>query len=106
LNAPSILCQQDSWLVEAGIASAKRLAPLREETGELTAIFVTIVKRAKTVSYFFLWRRSAQAERGQSWLVEGGGGDEAVVALVIGEGFAGERAHEAVDFAAVIALIL
>lgn len=34
-------------LVDAGIVSATKLAPLRQETGELTAIFVTIVKRSK-----------------------------------------------------------
>ena len=35
-------------LVESGIASAEKLAPLRQECDELTAIFVTILKRAKT----------------------------------------------------------
>ena len=35
-------------LVEAEIVSAEKLAPLRKECDELTAIFVTIVKRAKT----------------------------------------------------------
>jgi four helix bundle protein len=35
-------------LVEAEIVSAEKLAPLRQECEELTAIFVTIVKRAKT----------------------------------------------------------
>ena len=34
-------------LVEAGIVPAERLAPLRQETDELIAIFVTIVKKAK-----------------------------------------------------------
>ncbi len=34
-------------LEEAGIVSAEKLAPLRQECKELTAIFVTIVKRAK-----------------------------------------------------------
>ena len=34
-------------LVDAGIVSATKLAPLREELRQLTAIFVTIVKRAK-----------------------------------------------------------
>jgi len=34
-------------LVEAGIVSADNLAPLRQETDELIAIFVTIVKKAK-----------------------------------------------------------
>ena len=34
-------------LVEAGIVSAAKLAPLRQETDELIAIFVTIVKKAK-----------------------------------------------------------
>jgi four helix bundle protein len=34
-------------LVDSGIASGNKLAPLREETRELIAIFVTIVKRAK-----------------------------------------------------------
>ena len=35
-------------LVESEIVSAKKLAPLREECEELTAIFVTILKRAKS----------------------------------------------------------
>jgi four helix bundle protein len=35
-------------LVEAEIVSVEKLAPLRRECEELTAIFVTIVKRAKT----------------------------------------------------------
>lgn len=35
-------------LVEADIVSAEKLAPLRQECDELTAIFVTILKRAKT----------------------------------------------------------
>jgi hypothetical protein len=35
-------------LVEAEIVSVEKLAPLRQECEELTAIFVTIVKRAKT----------------------------------------------------------
>lgn len=34
-------------LVEAGIVRAEKLAPLRQEIDELTAIFVTIVKRSK-----------------------------------------------------------
>ena len=34
-------------LVDAGIVSARKLAPLRQEIDELTAIFVTIIKRAK-----------------------------------------------------------
>ena len=34
-------------LVEAGIVPVERLAPLRQETDELIAIFVTIVKKAK-----------------------------------------------------------
>jgi four helix bundle protein len=34
-------------LVEAGIISAGTLAPLRKECDELTAIFVTIIKRSK-----------------------------------------------------------
>ena len=39
-------------------------------------------------------------------MIEGGRGDEAVVALESGEGFPGERAHEAVDFAFIITLLL
>jgi len=35
-------------LVESETVSAERLAPLRQECEELTAIFVTILKRAKT----------------------------------------------------------
>jgi four helix bundle protein len=35
-------------LVESGIVSVEKLAPLRQECEELTAIFVTILKRAKT----------------------------------------------------------
>jgi four helix bundle protein len=35
-------------LVESRMVSAEKLAPLREECEELTAIFVTIIKRAKT----------------------------------------------------------
>ncbi len=35
-------------LVESGIVSADKLTPLRQESEELTAIFVTILKRAKT----------------------------------------------------------
>src|SRR5437764_200216 len=35
-------------LVDARIVSASKLAPLRQEIGELTAIFVTIIKRSKT----------------------------------------------------------
>ena len=34
-------------LVEAKIVPARKLAPLRQEIDELTAIFVTIIKRAK-----------------------------------------------------------
>jgi four helix bundle protein len=34
-------------LVEAGIISAEKLAPLRQEIDELAAIFVTIIKRSK-----------------------------------------------------------
>jgi four helix bundle protein len=34
-------------LVEANIVSAGKLAPLRQEIDELTAIFVTIIKRSK-----------------------------------------------------------
>jgi four helix bundle protein len=34
-------------LVEANIVSAGKLAPLRNEIDELTAIFVTIIKRSK-----------------------------------------------------------
>jgi hypothetical protein len=34
--------------VESGIVSVEKLAPLRQECEELTAIFVTILKRAKT----------------------------------------------------------
>ncbi|HZE13975.1 MAG TPA: four helix bundle protein [Chthoniobacterales bacterium] len=34
-------------LVDSGIVSAEKIAPLRGETAELTAIFVTIVTRAK-----------------------------------------------------------
>src|SRR2546423_4410063 len=39
-------------LVEAGVVSVEKLAPLRQECEELTAIFVTIVKRAKTSQFF------------------------------------------------------
>ena len=35
-------------LVESGVVSVEKLAPLRQECEELTAIFVTILKRAKT----------------------------------------------------------
>jgi len=35
-------------LVESGVVSAEKLSPLRQECEELTAIFVTILKRAKT----------------------------------------------------------
>lgn len=35
-------------LVDSEIVDAKKLAPLRAECDELAAIFVTIVKRAKT----------------------------------------------------------
>src|SRR3954471_10661404 len=35
-------------LVESAIVSAAKLAPLQQECDELTAIFVTILKRAKT----------------------------------------------------------
>jgi len=34
-------------LVEAGIVSAKKLQPLQQECDELTAIFVTILKRSR-----------------------------------------------------------
>ncbi|MGA2868063.1 MAG: four helix bundle protein [Verrucomicrobiota bacterium] len=34
-------------LLEEGVLSAKRLEPLVAETGELVAIFITIVKRAR-----------------------------------------------------------
>ena len=34
-------------LVEGGIVAAEKLAPLRAECGELIAIFVTIVRKAK-----------------------------------------------------------
>jgi four helix bundle protein len=34
-------------LVESGVVSVDKLAPLRNECEELTAIFVTILKRAK-----------------------------------------------------------
>jgi four helix bundle protein len=34
-------------LVEANIVSAGKLAPLRREIDELTAIFVTIIKRSR-----------------------------------------------------------
>ena len=34
-------------LVDAGIVPSERLAPLRKETDELTAIFVTIIKRSR-----------------------------------------------------------
>ena len=37
-------------LEEAGIVPAKRLDSLRDETNELTAIFVTIVKKVKSKS--------------------------------------------------------
>ena len=35
-------------LVESGVISVEKLAPLRQECEELAAIFVTILKRAKT----------------------------------------------------------
>ena len=35
-------------LVESDVVNVEKLAPLREECEELTAIFVTILKRAKT----------------------------------------------------------
>jgi four helix bundle protein len=35
-------------LVDARIVSSAKLAPLRQEIDELTAIFVTIIKRSKT----------------------------------------------------------
>jgi len=42
-------------LVESGIVSAEKLAPLPQECEELIAIFVTILKRAKiSNSTFFL----------------------------------------------------
>jgi hypothetical protein len=34
--------------VESEVVSAEKLAPLRQDCEELTAIFVTILKRAKT----------------------------------------------------------
>jgi four helix bundle protein len=34
-------------LVDAGIVSSDKLQPLRQECDELTAIFVTILKRSK-----------------------------------------------------------
>jgi four helix bundle protein len=34
-------------LVDAGVISADKIGPLRQETTELIAIFVTIIKRAK-----------------------------------------------------------
>lgn len=37
-------------LVESGIVSADKLQPLQEECDELTAIFVTIIKRARSSS--------------------------------------------------------
>jgi four helix bundle protein len=37
-------------LVDSGIVDADKLAPLRAECDELTAIFVTIVKRSKAAS--------------------------------------------------------
>jgi len=37
-------------LVEAPVVSATKLAPLRQEIDELTAIFVTILKRSKAQS--------------------------------------------------------
>ena len=37
-------------LVESGIVSATALAPLRQECDELTAIFVTIIKRRSSVN--------------------------------------------------------
>src|SRR5436305_30526 len=46
--------QSASWLellVESGIVSVEKLAPLRQESEELTAIFVTILKRAKTSKF-------------------------------------------------------
>ena len=48
-------------LVESGVVSAEKLAPLRQECEELTAIFVTILKRAKRYflilpsSFFLSW---------------------------------------------------
>ena len=35
-------------LMESGVVSAEKLAPLRRECEELTAIFVTVLKRVKT----------------------------------------------------------
>jgi four helix bundle protein len=35
-------------LVESGVVSVEKLTPLRQECEELTAIFATILKRAKT----------------------------------------------------------
>ncbi len=37
-------------LVDAGIVGAKKLAPLRHECDELTAIFVTIIKKSRFTS--------------------------------------------------------
>jgi four helix bundle protein len=40
-----------SWLeliADAGVVPAAKLAPLRQEIDELTAIFVTIIKRSKS----------------------------------------------------------
>jgi hypothetical protein len=37
-------------LVEAGIVPAEKLAPLRQEIDELTAIFVTIIKTLEAIN--------------------------------------------------------
>ena len=41
-------------LVESGVVSMEKLAPLRQECEELTAIFVTILKRAKTSKFLMV----------------------------------------------------
>jgi hypothetical protein len=49
--AGKVASQSAYWLellMESGVLSAEKLAPLRQECEELTAIFVTILKRAKT----------------------------------------------------------
>src|SRR5439155_22018694 len=38
-------------LVESGVVTVEKFAPLRQECEELTAIFVTVLKRAKTSSF-------------------------------------------------------
>ena len=42
-------------LVESGVVSVEKLAPLRQECEELTAIFVTIIKWAKTSWSLLNW---------------------------------------------------